>query len=237
MGVGVGTGLAPVLLRRVGARVPAVAGLLAMAAGFAVLALTLSAPDGASVWWLAGGLVVFGLGFGLAITPGTVLILDGLPPERRSVASAVNDLAREVGGVLGIAVLSSALVSRYRDEVATALPDLPEDLREVVDDGAGGAVAAGLALGPEGAQVVLAAQQAFSLGLSTSSWVAAAALGVGAVACLVLVPRGSGGQVVTDVRADVDADVHADSHADSHDGARADARERQVDPEVPGRRP
>lgn len=195
VGVGGGTALAPVLLARVGPRVPAVAGLLAMAAGFALLALTLGSPDGAERWALAVGLVGFGFGFGLAITPGTVLILDGLPPERRSVASAVNDLAREVGGVLGIAVLSSALVSRYRDEVAASLPDLPSGLREVVDDGAGGAVAAGSALGVEGEPVVLAAQQAFALGLSTSFWVAAVALGIGAVVCAVLVPRGRGGQV------------------------------------------
>ncbi len=93
--------------------------------------------------------------------------------------------------MLGIAVLSSALVSRYRDEVGLLLPDLPEGLREVVDDGAGGAVAAGSALGPEGEQVVLAAQQAFALGLSTSFWVAAISLGVGAVVCTALIPRGT----------------------------------------------
>jgi EmrB/QacA subfamily drug resistance transporter len=107
VGVGVGTALAPPAMARVGARGPGAAGLALMAAGFAVLAATVS--DGTLIW-LAVGLVVFGVGFGLAVTPGTVLIIDGLPPHRRSVASAVNDITREVGGVIGIAVLSGGIV-------------------------------------------------------------------------------------------------------------------------------
>ena len=121
VGVGAGTALAPPLLARVGARLPGSVGLAAMAVGFAALALALGDVDATSAlvrWWLpAAGLVVFGFGFGLAITPGTVLIIDGLPEDRRSVASAVNDITREVGGVLGIAVLSSVLISVYRDDI------------------------------------------------------------------------------------------------------------------------
>ncbi len=190
VGVGAGTGLAPMLLARVGARAPAVAGLLAMAAGFGLLAVALGGGDGPPLWSLVVALVAFGFGFGLAITPGTVLILDGLPPERRSVASAVNDLAREVGGVLGIAVLSSALVSRYRSEVAASSAGLPEDAARAVEDGAGAALAVAGRLGPDGAALARAAQDAFSLGLSTASWIAAAALVGGAVLCGLLVPRG-----------------------------------------------
>lgn len=83
------------------------------------------------------GTLVFGVGFGMGITPGTELIIAGLPAERRSVASAVNDVTREVGGVLGIAVLSSILVSFYRSDIAPALSGLPDQMREVIDSGAG----------------------------------------------------------------------------------------------------
>jgi hypothetical protein len=133
VGVGAGTALAPGLLSRVGPRPPGAGGLAAMAGGFAVLALAIAEVDstGALVrWWLpAVGLLAFGFGFGLAITPGTVLIIDGLPEDRRSVASAVNDITREVGGVLGIAVLSSVLISAYRDDITGALAALPPQVQ------------------------------------------------------------------------------------------------------------
>jgi len=191
LGVGAGTGLAPAALARFGARWPGAGGLLAMAAGFAALAVALKSVDAGSLplWALAPGLIVFGFGFGLAITPGTVLILDGLPPERRSVASAVNDLTREVGGVLGIAVLSSALISGYRDDIADDLAALPPELAGPAGEGAGTALAVAGRLGTEGPVLVEAARTAFTAGLATSLWIGAAVLTAAAVLCLVLVPR------------------------------------------------
>lgn len=136
VGVGAGTGLGPALLNRHGARLPGALGLGAMAAGLAVLAWALA---GSAAWWqLAVGLIVFGVGFGLGVTPGTVLILEGLPPECRSVASAVNDLTREVGGVLGIAVLSSVLLAGYRRSI-----ELGESEQAAFTDGAALAMTAG----------------------------------------------------------------------------------------------
>jgi EmrB/QacA subfamily drug resistance transporter len=192
VGVGVGTALAPPLLARVGARLPGAVGLAAMALGFAVLASTVGGadPSGALVrWWLpAAGLVVFGFGFGLAITPGTVLIIDGLPDDRRSVASAVNDITREVGGVLGIAILSSVLISVYRDDIAGALTALPPPVREPALDGAGGALGVAAGLGAEGAALAEAARSAFAAGLAAALWVGAGVLAVAAAACALLAP-------------------------------------------------
>ncbi|HXV94256.1 MAG TPA: MFS transporter [Pseudonocardia sp.] len=184
-GVGAGTALAPPALERLGARWPGAGGLVLMAAGFALLAAALPAT---SYWPLAAGLLVFGLGFGLAVTPGTVLILDGLPAERRSVASAVNDITREVGGVLGIAVLSSVLVARYRAEVEPVEATLPPELAGPVADGAGTGLGAAAALGPDGAVVADAVRDAFTSGFAGSLWVAAGVLAAGAAVCAVLAP-------------------------------------------------
>jgi EmrB/QacA subfamily drug resistance transporter len=192
VGVGAGTALAPPLLARIGAKVPAAAGLAAMAVGFAVLAVALGEADatGALVrWWLpALGLLVFGFGFGLAITPGTVLIIDGLPEDRRSVASAVNDITREVGGVLGIAVLSSVLISVYRDDITSALALLPPQAQEPALDGAVAALAVAAGLGPDGAALVEAARAAFAAGLAAALWVGAGVLAFAAALCGVLAP-------------------------------------------------
>jgi hypothetical protein len=172
--------------------VPAAAGLAAMAVGFAVLAVALGEADatGALVqWWLpALGLLAFGFGFGLAITPGTVLIIDGLPEDRRSVASAVNDITREVGGVLGIAVLSSVLISVYRDDITSALALLPPQAQEPALDGAAAALAVAAGLGPDGAALVEAARAAFAAGLAAALWVGAGVLAFAAALCAVLAP-------------------------------------------------
>jgi len=186
VGVGAGTGIGPRLLDRFGARVPGAAGLGAMAAGFAALALAL--VDGASAWWpLVVGLLLFGIGFGLGVTPGTVLILEGLPPERRSVASAVNDITREVGGVLGIAVLSSVLVSGYRREIAADVETLPEPIREVVIDSPAAGLAAAGPLG-EAAGLADLVGAAFSTGTGQALAVGAAVLAVAALVCAVAGP-------------------------------------------------
>ena len=168
------------------------AGLAAMAVGFAVLAYAVGETDadGVMLRWVlpALGLIAFGFGFGLAITPGTVLIIDGLPENRRSVASAVNDITREVGGVLGIAVLSSVLISVYRDDIAATLITLPAPLQAPALDGAAAALGVAAGLGPDGAALAEAARAAFAAGLATSLWVGAGVLAVAAALCAVLAP-------------------------------------------------
>lgn len=192
VGVGAGTGIAPGSLRRFGAGPPGVVGLTAMAVGFALLAgtLAITQPAPSAPWWiLTIGLVLFGFGFGLSITPGTVLIIDGLPADRRSVASAVNDITREVGGVLGIAIMSSALIAAYRNDIAPALGGLPSEIAGPADESAGAALAVAGSLGPSGETLAQAAREAFAGGLAAALWVAAAVLTAAAVLCAVLAPR------------------------------------------------
>jgi MFS family permease len=72
---------------------------------------------------MAGGLIVLGVGMGAAMTPATSAITEALPAAQQGVGSALNDLAREVGGAIGIAVLGSVLSATYRSSVdVTGLP-------------------------------------------------------------------------------------------------------------------
>ena len=112
LGIGPRSELAPRLVVRFGARWVGALGMALLSLAFLGFA-TLEA--GTPYWQLAALLVLFGLGFGLSATPGTTLIVDGLPTDRRTVASAVNDVTRELGGALGGAVLTSALVAVYQD--------------------------------------------------------------------------------------------------------------------------
>lgn len=145
--------LSPLLTQRLGARGPWVAGLLMLATGLAALARL----DGAgSYGHIAAGLIPLGAGLGLAMPPATTAITDALPEELQNVGSAVNDLARELGGALGIAVLGSILTATYRDSLH--LTGVPSRVAEAAQSSLAGAAAAG---GPGLHQ----AQDAFIIGL------------------------------------------------------------------------
>lgn len=104
-------GIAPRLAARAGQRRVCVLGLVLISCGLVVLSRL---DQGTSYWLLAAGLVPLGAGMGLAMTPATAAITDALPASRQGVGSAVNDLARELGGALGIAVLGSIMQSGYQ---------------------------------------------------------------------------------------------------------------------------
>lgn len=167
-------GIAPRLAPRLGAARTSAAGLVIASGALAVLALL---DESTSYWQLAGGLVALGLGMGLAMTPATSTITDALPREQQGVGSAMNDLARELGGALGIAVLGSVLQSVYRGNLD--LTGVPAHLAEQ----ARSSLALAQRLGPD---VAARAQDAFVGGMQAALTVGAAALLMTAVVTLVL---------------------------------------------------
>jgi len=103
--------LTPRLTARFGARDVCVAGLVLVAAGLAVLSRV---GTGSSYWLLLAGLIPLGVGMGAAMTPATTAITEALPASQQGVGSALNDLSREVGGALGIAVIGTIATTVYR---------------------------------------------------------------------------------------------------------------------------
>ncbi|MFD1657506.1 MFS transporter [Streptomyces caeni] len=169
--------LSPLLTTRLGVRGPWVAGLLMLAAGLAVLARL----DGASPYGqIAAGLIPLGAGLGLAMPPATTAITDALPKELQNVGSAVNDLARELGGALGIAVLGSILTAVYRDNLH--MTHVPSRVAEAAHSSLAGAAAVG---GP----VLRQAQDAFVTGLHAALFGGAITAGATAVAVAILLGR------------------------------------------------
>jgi EmrB/QacA subfamily drug resistance transporter len=184
--------LAPTLAARFGSRQVCVAGLVAISAGLAIISrMGQTTP----YWVLAAGLVVLGAGMGAAMTPATSAITASLPRRQQGVASAMNDLSRELGGALGIAVLSSAMAAVYRDNLS--LPGLPAELAEKARDSLAVAVHLG---GPAATR----ASEAFLDGFHLSLAIAAGAALAAAVAVAVMLPR----------RDDVPVDEPLDGAAD-----------------------
>ena len=76
------------------------------------------------------GFSLVGLGNGQTTAPSTTLIMGSVPRAKAGVGSAVNDLSREMGGALGIAVLGSVMASLYRGDIVHRLASLPPGTRD-----------------------------------------------------------------------------------------------------------
>ena len=161
-------------------------GLLLMAGGFAVLS---TAGRDSTYWLLFAGLAPLGVGMALATTPATTAIVSSLPKAKQGVASAVNDLAREVGGALGIAVLGSALSGRYQSGVAGATAHLPAQFASQAQDALPAALAISERIGPRGVALASQAQDAFVDGLGLAMVIAAASVAVAALFVFWRAPR------------------------------------------------
>ena len=177
---------APRLAERLGVRVIGGTGLALMGVGF----LVFTALDTDSTYWLFGtGALITGVGLALATSPATTAIVASLPAQRQGIASAVNDLAREVGGVFGIAVLGSILNSAYRDAVADATAHLPAPAA----DAAQGSIAAASEIahraGPAGIPLLDQAERAFVNGMSSALLIGAVVLFAAAGLVALLGPR------------------------------------------------
>ncbi len=113
---------------RFGPRLVVGSGLLVSCSGLLVLGLTSSAT--VSILLIVVGFSLVGLGNGQTTAPSTTLIMGSVPRAKSGVGSAVNDLSREMGGALGIAVLGSLMASMYQSDIVHRLASLPADVRE-----------------------------------------------------------------------------------------------------------
>jgi EmrB/QacA subfamily drug resistance transporter len=97
------------ILARSGARLPLLIGGLGIAAGGALL-LTLDVDTPLLLVIVA--YVVFGIGFGMINAPITNTAVSGMPLAQAGVAAGVASTSRQVGSVLGVAVLGSLVTAR-----------------------------------------------------------------------------------------------------------------------------
>ena len=111
---------------------------------------------GTAYWVPVLGILLFGLGFGIAMPTVTDTIMAAVPVNDAGIGSAMNDLSRELGIVVGVAALGSLVSGLYRADVKTALDGaLPPAAAEQVGDSLGGIGAVTAELPPAVASFVL----------------------------------------------------------------------------------
>ena len=134
MGSFVAAPLAVSVAGRSGPRRAVTLGMALEAVG--ILATTFLIGKDTSGLLLAAPLFVYGIGVGLATAQLTSIVLSDIPGSRSGLASGTNSTMRQVGSALGVAiigtVLFATLASNSRDNLATALPDVPAQCRELV---------------------------------------------------------------------------------------------------------
>ncbi|POM27345.1 Multidrug resistance protein stp [Actinomadura rubteroloni] len=168
------------LMSRVGGNAMTLLGFACVTGSFALLATTTadSGYDRLVVFQL-----VLGVGCGLSLSALTGTVMDAFPAASAGLGSALNDVARQVGMGLGVAVQGSILaaVSSHRLHQLLGRNDGSEDVNAIL------AASAHRHGGPS-ATTVTAAKDAFVTGMARSSVVDAVVLGavvVVAAACLI----------------------------------------------------
>ncbi|MGH3240562.1 MAG: MFS transporter [Spirillospora sp.] len=170
------SGLAPRLAARVGPRATMSTGIALTGGSLALMAVTVSVEDG--YLSILPGIVVMGVGLGLAMVPSTEAITLSLPREKQGVASALNDVTREFGTALGVAMLGALLTAGYRDAIDERLDGVPQGTADTAREGIANAVEVSGGAGPHAPALVDAARQSYVDGWQQSMWAGVAVMGV-----------------------------------------------------------
>ena len=116
-GVIVGAGLSQKLVPALGAReVPLIGAALGALGLLLFLRLT---PDSSYLADLLPGIMLTSIGMGLVFVPITLIATSGVPVDDAGLASGLFNTAQQIGGALGLAVLSTLATNRTEDDLAS----------------------------------------------------------------------------------------------------------------------
>jgi hypothetical protein len=177
LGLVAGSGSSMKLVAKLGTTRVVTGGLAGLGA-LLVVALTWSfdmpyLPLGVWIFLLA-------LFMGWVMAPATESVMGAVPEEKSGVASAMNDVTRQVSGALGTAVVGSLISSLYQTRISDDAAPLPEPARSAVEDSVGRAHAVAASLpSADGASLIHAANVAYTdalgIGFAVAGVVALAA--------------------------------------------------------------
>jgi EmrB/QacA subfamily drug resistance transporter len=202
------------LVRRFGTKAVVASGLLVVTvalAGYQMLGVA------TPIWVLAALFFIQGAGMGTVMPPATEAVMSVVPRERAGSGSALTNVARQVAGALGVAVLGSILAQAYRGQLSPHLTGLSAAAR---GDAAGSiagtqAVAAKLGAGsPAGRDLATFADHAFVHAMHITTLISAAITLLGVLVIVIWMPvRGTAARSAADAASPASA-AEAAGHAE-----------------------
>ncbi|POX49215.1 MFS transporter [Streptomyces sp. Ru71] len=119
--IAVGAGLAQRFLPVLGPKAFLLAGSALMTVGLAWQ--TLISPDSTYAGGVLGPMLVFGFGMGLNFVTVTITAVSGVASHEAGAASGLLNATQQVGGSLGLSILTTVFGSASKDEASKQLPD------------------------------------------------------------------------------------------------------------------
>ncbi len=180
--------LSTVLVRAVGTKLTAAAGLAIIAGGLWQIS---GATVATTYLGTLPGMIMLGVGAGLVIPSGTASVMGSLPREHTGIGSATNGAVLQIGGALGVAVIGSLLSTRYQDNVTAVLAayHVPPTVLSTILGSLGGALGVAAHVGPVlGAALERLARSAFISGMDLGLTVGAGVALAGCLLALVALP-------------------------------------------------
>ena len=132
-GIIVFSGVAQQIVARLGVREVAMVGMGAAAIG--LLLLSRAPVDGTYVADVLPGLLVMSAGLGLTFVPMTLIATTNVTDEDAGLASGIFNSSQQIGGALGLAILSTVAATQTSNalESAGAQPDAAQQASALVD--------------------------------------------------------------------------------------------------------
>ncbi|MGA2929903.1 MAG: MFS transporter, partial [Solirubrobacteraceae bacterium] len=169
-----------------GPRLPITTGLLLATSGLCLFAT--GNPNPGYLHYMMS-MTFVGLGIGLSMAPATHSIMSSVPPAKAGVGSAINDTTRNLGGVLGVAIVGSVVASAYKTGLTPASTHLTRHLQALVGQSVGLATEIGKHIpGSIGHQLIIDAHHAFVHAADQGVLIAAAITLAGAILAVRCLP-------------------------------------------------
>ncbi len=159
------------MARRIGLRTVLTVGLAGITAGLVILAATASAEGLIGV---VAGTAVFGAAAAWVAPTGTTVVIDSIPTAKAGDSAAINQVTRQVGAALGIALVGTVLATVYSRELEPSLQSLSPAEAETASSSIDGANSVAGSLGSGADALLAAADAAFEDGYRVALLVTAA---------------------------------------------------------------
>jgi EmrB/QacA subfamily drug resistance transporter len=187
VGMIVGSGMAGKLIHTAGPRVLTVAMVVTVVVPLVVLT---GITETTNAGLIAVGLGFFGLGAGLGMPAMTDTVMAAVPERDAGVGSALNDVSRQLGGALGVAIIGSVVNDAYRSNLADHAGNLDPGAVHAASEGVGVASRVAATLPPdEAAALTRAANEAYVDAITRGFALSTAVLLAALVVAVTMIPR------------------------------------------------